>query len=119
MKDYIYLDNSATTRVLPEVVEEMTPYFTELYGNSNSLHTVGLTANKGVTLARDRIANALNADINEIYFTSGGTEANNWALKGIAHGNKHKGKHIIVSAIEHHSNKEKTNKVSDEGFEVD
>ncbi len=119
MKDYIYLDNSATTRVLPEVVEEMTPYFTEFYGNSNSLHTVGLTANKGVTLARNRIANALNADANEIYFTSGGTEANNWALKGIARGNKHKGKHIIVSAIEHHSIIESANTLIDEGFEVD
>lgn len=119
MKDYIYLDNSATTRVLPEVVEEMTPYFTEFYGNSNSLHTIGLTANKGVTLARNRIANALNADANEIYFTSGGTEANNWALKGIARGNKHKGKHIIVSAIEHHSIIESANTLIDEGFEVD
>lgn len=119
MKDYIYLDNSATTRVSPEVVEEMTPYFTEFYGNSNSLHTVGLTANKGVTLARSRIAKALNADVGEIYFTSGGTEANNWALKGIAHGNKHKGKHIIVSAIEHHSIIESANKLIDEGFEVD
>ena len=66
MKDYIYLDNSATTRVLPEVVNEMLPYFTDFYGNSNSLHTAGLNANKGVNLARKRVATALNAEENEI-----------------------------------------------------
>ena len=78
MKDYIYLDNSATTRVTKEVVDEMLPYFTDIFGNSNSLHSFGLNANKGVNFARQRIANALNSKPEEIYFTSGGTEANNW-----------------------------------------
>lgn len=119
MKDYIYLDNSATTRVTKEVVEEMLPYFTDIFGNSNSLHSFGLKANKGVNLARQRIANTLNSKLEEIYFTSGGTEANNWALKGIAHGNKHKGKHIIVSAVEHHSIIDSAKMLQDEGFDVD
>lgn len=119
MKDYIYLDNSATTRVTKEVVDEMLPYFTDIFGNSNSLHSFGLNANKGVNFARQRIANALNSKPEEIYFTSGGTEANNWALKGIAHGNKHKGKHIIVSAVEHHSIIDSAKMLQDEGFDVD
>ena len=119
MKDYIYLDNSATTRVLPEVVNEMLPYFTDFYGNSNSLHTAGLNANKGVNLARKRVATALNAEENEIYFTSGGTEANNWAIKGVAEGNKHKGKHVIVSSIEHHSIIDSAKYLIDKGYDVD
>ena len=119
MKDYIYLDNSATTNVYPEVVEEMLPYFTEIYGNSNSLHTAGLNANKGVSLARKRVATSIDAEESEIYFTSGGTEANNWAIKGVATGNKHKGKHIIVSAIEHHSVLDSAKYLIDNGFEVD
>lgn len=119
MKDFIYLDNSATTNVLHEVVNEMLPYFTDIYGNSNSLHSAGLNANKGVTLARKRVANALNAEENEIYFTSGGTESNNWAIKSIAEGNKHKGKHIIVSQIEHHSIIDSAKYLIDCGFEVD
>jgi len=119
MKDYIYLDNSATTMVYQEVVDEMLPYFTDIYGNSSSLHTAGLNANKGVSQARKRIATALNADENEIYFTSGGTEANNWILKGIATGNKHKGKHIIVSEIEHHSIIDSAKYLIDCGFDVD
>ncbi len=119
MKDYIYLDNSATTQVFKEVVDEMLPYFTTYYGNSNSLHSVGLEASKGVNLARKRVALALNCNDNEIYFTSGGTEANNWALKGIALGDKHKGKHIIVSAIEHHSIIESARVLSENGFDVD
>lgn len=119
MNKYIYLDNSATTKVADEVVSEMLPYFTEFYGNSNSLHTAGINANKGVTFARERIANALNCTKDEIYFTSGGTEANNWAIKGVAYGNRHKGKHIIVSAIEHHSIIDSAKMLIDEGFDVD
>lgn len=119
MKDYIYLDNSATTSVLPEVVNEMLPYFTEFYGNSSSLHSAGLNANKGVNLARKRVATAINTEENEIYFTSGGTEANNWIIKGVSTGNKHKGKHIIVSNIEHHSVIDSAKYLIDCGFEVD
>ncbi|MBQ8430951.1 MAG: aminotransferase class V-fold PLP-dependent enzyme, partial [Clostridia bacterium] len=74
MDKLIYLDNAAPTKVDDEVVQEMLPYFTEIYGNSNSLHRFGLDANKAVNLARERIANALNCSSNEIYFTSGGTE---------------------------------------------
>lgn len=119
MEKNIYLDNSATTKVSSEVVNEMLPYFTEFYGNANSLHSFGLNANKGVEVARERIACALNCNKDEIYFTSGGTEANNWALKGIARGNKHKGKHIIVSAIEHHSIMDSAKMLIDDGFDVD
>lgn len=119
MKGYIYLDNSATTSVHKEVVDAMLPYFLDIYGNSNSLHSLGLEANKGLSKARHQIATALNADDNEIYFTSGGTEANNWAIKGIALGNKHKGEHIIISAIEHHSIMESVETLRDQGFEID
>lgn len=119
MKDYIYLDNSATTKVDEEVVKEMLPYFTNIYGNSNSLHRAGLTANKGVSNSRKIIASTLNAEENEIYFTSGGTEANNWAIKGVAYGNKHKGNHVIVSQIEHHSIIDSARALENEGFVVD
>lgn len=119
MEKNIYLDNSATTKVDSEVISEMLPYFTEFYGNANSLHSFGLEANKGVTIAREKIASALNCSKDEIYFTSGGTEANNWALKGIARGNKHKGKHIIVSAVEHHSIMDSAKMLIDDGFDVD
>ena len=119
MKEYIYLDNSATTSVYPEVVNAMFPYFTEVYGNSNSLHSAGLNANKGVSLARKQVATALNTEENEIYFTSGGTEANNWAIKGVAEGNKHKGKHILISAIEHHSVLDSAIYLKDQGYDVD
>lgn len=99
----VYLDYSATTPVKEEVVQEMIPYFTEHYGNPSSLYAPGLEAKEGLTLARKRVADLINADPAEIYFTSCGTEADNWVLEGVADALKNKGNHIITSKIEHHA----------------
>ncbi len=99
----IYLDNAATTKLHEEVLNEMMPYLTDNFGNASSVHSFGRDARLGIDKARDRIAKALGASSAEIYFTSGGTEADNWALKGIAEAYSAKGKHIITSAIEHHA----------------
>ena len=97
----IYLDNGATTKIDPKVIKAMEPYYTEKYGNASAIHSFGLDAQEALEKSRKVIADSLGAKHEEIYFTSGGTESNNWALKGIAFANKDKGNHIITTKIEH------------------
>ncbi len=99
----IYLDNAATTRTAPEVVEAMLPYFTEYYGNAGSIYGLAGESRKALLRARERIAGTLGAEANEIYFTAGGSESDNWALKAVFEAWQDKGKHIITSRIEHHA----------------
>lgn len=115
----IYADNAATTKLSPKVLEQMMPYLTEYYGNPSSLYSVGAQAKKAVETARQDIAQCLNALPNEIYFTSGGSESDNWAIKGIAHALAKKGKkHIVTSAFEHHAVLHTCAALEREGFEV-
>lgn len=118
MKKEIYLDHAATTKTDERVVEKMLPYFTQIYGNANSQHAFGREAQKAVDNARDTIAELIGAAPNEIYFTSGGTEADNWALKGIAHAHVKDGKHIIMSKIEHAAMLSSGKELEKEGFDV-
>jgi cysteine desulfurase len=118
MEQRIYLDHAATTYTKPEVLEEMLPYFTEKYGNPSSVHSYGRESRKALDLARDRVAKAINAGSNEIYFTGSGTESDNWAIKGVALANKKKGNHIITSSIEHHAVLHTCNQLEREGFTV-
>ncbi|HJB16262.1 MAG TPA: cysteine desulfurase NifS [Candidatus Blautia excrementipullorum] len=103
MKKMIYLDNAATTRTAPEVVEAMLPYFSEFYGNPSSIYDLAGQSKEAVTKAREQIAGVLNAKKEEIYFTGSGTEADNWALKAAFEAYKNKGSHIITTKIEHHA----------------
>jgi len=102
-KKVIYLDNAATTKTRPEVVEAMLPYFTEKFGNPSSVYGFASQNKEAVTVAREQIAKALNAPTQDIYFTAGGSEADNWALKAAVEAYKDKGNHIITTKIEHHA----------------
>ena len=116
----IYLDNAATTSVRSEVLQEMLPYFSEQYGNPSSIYPLGQTASDAVLDSRQTIADILGANPKEIFFTSGGTESDNWAIKGVARQalTKGKGKHLITSAIEHHAVLHTCQALEKEGFEV-
>ena len=118
MKQLIYLDNAATTRTKPEVVEAMLPYFSELYGNPSSVYEFSTASKKAVNHARETIAKSLGAKTNEIYFTAGGSESDNWALVATAEAYGAKGKHIITSKIEHHAILHTCEYLEKRGFEV-
>lgn len=119
LKTPIYIDHAATTPLCQEALDAMLPYFTQVFGNPNSQHVFGRESVKAVDQARDEIAGYLGCKPNEVYFTSGGSEADNWALKGIAHAYKEKGKHIIISPIEHAAMLGTAKVLVKEGFEVD
>jgi cysteine desulfurase len=114
----IYLDHSATTPLAPEVMEAMVPYFSEFYGNASSLHSFGREAREAIEDAREKVADLINAEPSEIYFTSGGTESDNLAIKGIALKNKNKGKHIITSCFEHPAVLEVCKYLAKQGYEI-
>ena len=118
MKQIIYLDNAATTKTAPEVVKAMLPYFSEHYGNPSSIYSLGTESKKAVSGVRESIAKSLGAATNEIYFTAGGSEADNWAIKATAEAYAQKGKHIITSAIEHHAVLHTCEYLEKRGFEV-
>ena len=118
MKKVIYLDNAATTKVRPEVVEAMLPYYTEYYGNPSSVYEFSTPCKKAMAHTREVIANALGAKTEEIYFTNGGTESDNWALKAAAEAYASKGKHIITTTIEHHAILHTAEYLAKNGYEV-
>lgn len=118
MDKMIYLDNAATTKTAPEVVDAMLPYFTEYYGNPSSVYHFSNKSKEVVTNARVEIADFLNAKPEEIYFTAGGTESDNWALKATADAYEKKGKHIITSKIEHHAILHTCEYLEKKGFEI-
>ena len=118
MSRFIYLDNAATTRVKDEVYESMQPYFKELYGNPSSIYRFAGESRKAVENTRATVADFLNAKSEEIYFTSGGSESDNWALKAAAFANREKGRHIITSTIEHHAILHTCGYLEKLGFEI-
>jgi cysteine desulfurase len=117
-KRIIYMDHSATTYVQKEVVEAMAPYHTEHFGNPSSIYSIARESKKAIDAARAQVARVLGAEPDEIYFTSGGSESDNWAIKGIAFANRKMGNHIITSAIEHHAVLHTCEYLQKEGFTV-
>ena len=118
MKKMIYMDHSATTPVKKEVLEEMLPYFTEFYGNPSSVYALSNYSRIAIDKAREQVAKAIGAKKNEIFFTGGGSESDNWALKGIAYKNSEKGNHIITTKIEHHAILHTCEYLEKQGFQV-
>ena len=118
MKQFIYLDNAATTRVRPEVVDAMLPYFTEIYGNASAVYDFGQKAKQALDESRDIIGGSLHTKGQNIYFTAGGSEADNWALKATAEAYRDKGRHIITTKIEHHAVLHTCEYLEKNGFEV-
>lgn len=118
MSTRIYLDNAATTKTKVEVVDAMLPYFNEYYGNPSSVYDIATKSKMAITQARDTIAASLGCNSNEVYFTAGGSEADNWALIGTAEAYQQKGNHIITSAIEHHGILHTLDYLKTKGFEI-
>ncbi len=114
----IYLDHNATSPTAPEVVEAMLPYFTQDFGNASSVHSFGRDTHEAISAAREQVASLIGADPSNIVFTSGGTESDNLAIKGVAYANEKKGKHIITSQIEHHAVLNTCKDLEKKGFEV-
>ena len=114
----IYLDNAATTKTAPEVVDAMLPYFSEYYGNASTIYSLGAESKKAMDHARQTIADSLGAKPEEIYFTTGGSESDNWALKATAEAYASKGKHIITTKIEHHAILQTCEYLEKRGFEI-
>lgn len=118
MKEFVYLDNAATTKVRPEVVEAMLPYFTEIYGNASASYDFGQKCKQAIEDARETIGSSIGTKASNIYFTAGGSESDNWALKGVAEAYKDKGKHIITTKIEHHAILHTCAYLEQQGYEV-
>jgi len=114
----VYFDNSATTKIDEEVLKEMLPYLQNEYGNPSSIYSLGRESKKAIETAREKVAKSLNADPLEIYFTGGGSESDNMAIRGVALANKNKGNHIITSKIEHHAVLETCKALGKEGFRI-
>ncbi len=118
MGKIVYMDNSATTPTKSEVLEEMKPYFTEKYGNPSSIYSLARETKAAIEKSREKVAKVLGANPDEIYFTAGGSESDNWTLKGIAYANQNKGNHIITTKIEHHAVLHACEYLEKHGFEV-
>lgn len=118
MRKLVYMDNSATTPTKQEVLNEMLPYFNIKYGNPSSVYSLGNQSKIAVEVSREKIGNAINAKGKEIFFTAGGTEADNWALKGVAYANRKKGNHIITTKIEHHGILHTCEYLEKQGFKI-